>query len=161
MTASTGCRAIATSVVPAGAATRRVRRKQGGFSLLEIVVAFVIFALAFGLLMQIMSTSLKNTRRSAAATEAALLARSKLDEVGMGEKLDEGVEAGRFDNGYRWSLDVRKLDAPPSSTGLVEPIGVDLYRLELVVSWDEGNAEREARFATERAIQPDAGSVSP
>ena len=141
--------------------TPRRLRKQGGFSLLEIVIAFVIFALAFGLLMQIMSTSLANARRSASATEAALLARSKLDEVGTGDKLEEGVESGRFENGYEWTLDVRKMDAPPSSTGLVEPIGVDLYRVELAVRWPEGAKEREAKFATERAIQPDAGTVSP
>lgn len=135
-----------------------MKRAQRGFTLIELVVAFVVFAIALGALMEVNASSLRAARRSAAMTEAALLAKSKLDEFGVGVDLDEGRENGRFEGtDYRWELDVRKEEPPPSPAGLVEEVPIDLYRLELTVNWREGDDERVARFATIRAIQPKAG----
>lgn len=126
-----------------------------GFALVEMVIAFVVFAFALGVLMEVNASSLRAARRSAAMTQAALLAKSKLDEVGVGVNLDEGRDNGRFEGtDYAWSLDIAKMDPPPSSTGVLEEVPVDLYRLELDVSWREGRDERHAKFTTMRAIQP-------
>ena len=72
-------------------------RRQRGFSLLELVAAFLVFALGFGALMQILSASLRNARLSAEYTQAALWAQSKLDSVGIGDKLKEGGSSGEFE----------------------------------------------------------------
>lgn len=131
--------------------------RQGGFTLLEMVAAFVVFALAFGLLMEINASALRTARHSAAYTQATLLAKSKLDQVGVGEALEEGVEQGEFDDdAYRWELEVRKTEPPAGEGGVVEQIAVDLFRLELTVRWDDGGREREASFVTLRAMQPAA-----
>src|SRR5690349_2157498 len=106
------------------------------------MVAFVIFALAFGALLEANAASLRAARRSAAMTEAALLAKSKLDEFGVGVDLDEGRENGRFEGtDYRWELDVHKEDPPPTATGVFEEVPIDLYRLDLTVTWREGRDE--------------------
>ena len=89
------------------------RSRQRGFSLIELVAAFVVFALAFGVLMGILSSSIRNTRLAAEYTQAALWAQSRLDVVGIGEKLEEGHESGRFDDEYRWELDISKYEPPP------------------------------------------------
>ena len=133
----------------------RAPSRQRGFTLIELVIAFVVFAFALGALREINASSLRAARRSAAMTEAALLAKSKLDELGVGVALEEGGESGRFEGtDYAWQLEVRKEDPPPTDTGLIEEVPVDLFRLELTVSWREGPAERNAKFATLRAIQP-------
>ncbi len=133
-------------------------RRSHGFTILELVIAFVVFALALGALMEVNASSLRAARRSALMTEAALLAKSKLDEFGVGVELDEGRENGRFDGtDFSWELDVHKEDGPPSATGLLEEVAVDLYRLDLTVRWQEGRDDRSAKFATLRAIQPKAG----
>lgn len=144
-------------------------RRPRGFTLIELVAAFAIFAIGVGVALSIASGALAMARRSATYTEAALLAQSKLDELGHGVELEEGSDSGDFDDErYSWDLDVSKLD-PPEPTfagaaagnatgGIAEQIPVELFRVELVVRWEEGRVEREARFVTMRAVQPsDAG----
>ncbi|MEO6065517.1 MAG: prepilin-type N-terminal cleavage/methylation domain-containing protein [Lysobacterales bacterium] len=133
--------------------TASAPRGSRGFSLLEIIVAFVVFALAFGLLMQVASGSLRNARHSAHFTQAALLAQSKLDELGVGEPLEEGSDSGRFDERYDWRLDVRKQDAPPAANGNLDELPFELMHIELTVEWRDGVRTRDARFVTERIQQ--------
>lgn len=87
-----------------------------GFSLIEMVAAFLVFAIGMGVLMQILSTSMQTTRKSSDYTMAALWAQSKLDTVGIGEHIEEGRSSGRFDDTYSWELTIQKVD--PAS---VEP----------------------------------------
>ena len=135
------------------------RGRQGGFTLLEMVAAFVVFALAFGLLMQINTSALRTARHSATYTHATLLAKSMLDQAGVGAPLEEGVEQGEFEGtDFTWELSVQRTEPPAGEGGLVETIAVDLFRLELKVMWDEGGREREARFVTLRAMQPEVAA---
>ena len=147
-------RSVANSIL----SPRREKGKIGargirGFTLLELIVAFVVFALAFGLLMQVASGSLRNARHSAHFTHAALLAQSKLDELGAGEPLEEGSDSGRFGDVYEWRLDVTKQEAPVAPNGNIDQLPFELVRLELVVEWRDGSRAREARFVTERIQQ--------
>jgi general secretion pathway protein I len=85
-------------------------RTARGFSLIEMVAAFLVFAIGIGVLMQILGASLHNTRRSADYTQAALWAESLLDTVGVGQPVEEGSSNGRFDDDYAWQLDIQKID---------------------------------------------------
>ena len=154
--------------------------KNRGFTLVELVAAFVIFALAFGVLLQILSSCLHTTAQSADYTRAALLAQSLLDPVGVGEQLREGASSGRFDDRYSWQLRVAKIDPPepiqslgaaaaaaPGNSGAQAPVvsdlganNIDLYQLELVVSWGSSYMSHNARFVTLRAVTPDSTGVN-
>jgi general secretion pathway protein I len=144
----------------------RARRRPGrqrGFSLIELVAAFVIFALGFGVLMQILTVSIQTTRRSADYTQAALWAQSKLDVIGIGEKLEEGRESGRFDKDYRWNIDIAKYQPPDAKQDIESFQAIDLYRVDLEVTWG-GRPSHSAHFVTLRSAMPDgsnggAGSV--
>src|SRR5690349_7493921 len=137
------------------AASRRVR----GFTLLEIIVALSLLALGLGLAMQIATGAMRNARHAAERTEAALYAQSLLDGVGVGERLEVGRSSGDFGDDYRWELDVseHEVEVADGSAALDPALApVQLYRLELVVSWGEPRPQ-EARFVTLRALTPDAG----
>jgi general secretion pathway protein I len=132
-------------------------RAAAGFSLIEIVAAFAILALGMGLCMEIATSAMRQSRQAAEYTQAALNAKSLLDTVGIAERLEEGGASGEFDERYRWELSVIPYESEVGmESGLDSTAtGVELYRLELLVTWQAGRGQREARFATLRALSPD------
>ena len=140
--------------------------RQRGFTLVELVAAFVIFALGFGILMSILTDNIHVTTESADITRAALWAQSLLDMQGVGESLQEGSSSGRFDDKYTWQMSLAKIQPPEEAQGggvtpgnsmmqgpQITTVGntVDLYQLELVVSWGSQYLQHHARFVTLRA----------
>lgn len=97
-------------------------RRARGFSLIEMIAAFLVFAIGIGVLMEILATSMHSARKSSDYTMAALWAQSKLDTVGVGEPLEAGQSNGRFDDNYTWDLDVQQVDPaavePPPQASL-------------------------------------------
>jgi len=137
----------------------RGRAHQGGFTLIELIAAFVIFALGFGILMQILGGALRTTRQSAEATQAALYAQSLLDVQGIGQPLKEGSGSGDFDGTYHWQLNIQRYQpqAVPGSTmvqAMAAPGQPQLFQLELIVSWGNQYLQHHARFVTLREMAP-------
>lgn len=130
---------------------RRPLRTQQGFTLLEILAAFVIFALVFAGVLQALSGSLRNTVRSADYTQATLWAQSKLDMVGIDPPLEEGRDSGRFDDKFSWEIDIQAHMLDDSDIVDPEQIGVDLFKVELIVFWGEQPRQRRAVFTTLRS----------
>lgn len=123
---------------------------QRGFSLLEIIAAIAILAIAFAALMQVAGSSMSLTARANERTQAALRARTLLDGAFVMEPLREGGSDGRFDDTYRWHMNVTRYvtpDAKPPTDGVVAS---RVYRLDLDVMWGADDNERHARFATLR-----------
>ncbi|MEE8123112.1 MAG: prepilin-type N-terminal cleavage/methylation domain-containing protein [Alphaproteobacteria bacterium] len=117
-----------------------------GFTLIEVVVAFAILALALGVLLHVFSTGLDNARVSEAYTMATLLAESKLAAVGIEEPLAEGETAGRFDDRFRWRVAVRPHgESPPDEDGSVRA-----YNVIVTVFWDKRDGERSVSLSTLR-----------
>lgn len=160
---------------------RRVR----GFSLIEMVAAFLVFAIGIGVLMQILATSMHSARQSSQYTMAALWAESKLDTVGVGVPIEAGRSSGRFDDNYSWELDIEQVDpanvampqqlaavagnkAAPASNpqasaanvgqgGGIEVSPFDLFQVDLTVIWGGsfGARPHTAHFSTLRASNKD------
>lgn len=130
-------------------------RRQGGFTLLEVLAAFVVFVMVFGAVLETLSMAGRNARRSAEISEAALWAQSKLDAVGLEEELRAGSESGRFDDRYSYRLEISEWIAPVSAeaqaAGGQPAVAVDMFRVELVVIWSDGIRERSRRFVTVRS----------
>jgi type II secretion system protein I len=80
----------------------RLSSGESGFTLLEVLVAFAVLAVMIVPVLQVFGGGLSTTESARAYTTAALLARSKLAEVGV-EMLTEGESSGSFEvPGYRW-----------------------------------------------------------
>jgi general secretion pathway protein I len=131
--------------------------RSRGFSLIELLAAFVVFAIGFGVMMEMTSSSLRNARVGAERTEVALWAQSKLDIAGIDAPIKPGAASGEFDRKYRWEMNVTEWQ-PPDDAAQLDVAGVapiELYQIELIVRWGQGDRERHARFVTLRAVQPD------
>jgi general secretion pathway protein I len=126
------------------------RRNVSGFSLLEVIAAIAVLAIAFAALMQVAGSAMSLTARANERTQAALRARSLLDGAFIIDPVREGSSDGRFDQTYRWQLNVSPYnvgDTPDDNTG---GNASRMYRLDLDVFWGDPDHERRAHFSTLR-----------
>ncbi|MBN8481019.1 MAG: type II secretion system protein [Xanthomonadales bacterium] len=161
-------------------ARHAMRTGQRGFTLIEMIAAFLIFAIAVGALMQILTMSLKDTRRSLDETRAALWAQSLLDNVGIGERIEEGHTNGEFDRIYHWEMDIERVDPQTVEATAATALGdlatttrvgngnaapvqeiaqMELFHVELRVLWGSRGSGRSARFTTLRLAMPDPNAA--
>ncbi len=131
-----------------------IGRRQSGFTLIEVVVAFSLLAVGLAAVMQVAIGAMHQARSATEFTEASLYAQSLLDTTGVGERLEEGTDSGRFGDRYQWQLDVRPYEIATDTPQDPAMAPVDLYRLDLVVTWERGRRVHEVQFSTLRALTP-------
>ena len=78
---------------------------QCGFSLIEVLVSFVLLSMALAVILQIFSTNLRGMDRVGKQTRALVLAESKLAAVGREIPLATGQTEGQS-GGFSWQLDM-------------------------------------------------------
>ena len=98
-----------------------------GFTLLEVLLAFVILAAASGLLLGMLSGGLGQVARARSDTEASLYAQSLLDGVGVLAPIAPGARDGEFGGGrYHYRLQIAEVPdpapAPPDSLASTVPV---------------------------------------
>lgn len=134
------------------------RATQGGFSLLEVIAAIMLLAIAFTALMKVAGGAISLTRNAADHSEAAMWARSRLDSAFVGQVLRPGNSSGQFNAKYHWQLAV----TPWNEAGNVPPNApLQLYQLDLDVSWGPPGHVRSAHFRTLRVAGPVAAGIAP
>ena len=130
-------------------------RRAAGFTLLEVLLAFVIFALSFALMLEILAGSMRSTTRARTYSEAALLAQSLVDMVGTEIPLAEGGLNGESPGGYSWELFISPYEPQydqDRSLELAELAGTTLYWVDLDLEWGNESRRRNAHFSTVRSI---------
>ena len=125
------------------AAGGRVTR-QHGFTLIEVIVAFALLALALTLLLGTLSGAARQIRRADEGSRAALHAQSLLAQAGAGQPLRPGNEHGELEDGhFRWNLDVVPYADPASPPTAPQAVGAPrLLELRLTVAWGEDASQR-------------------
>ncbi len=115
-----------------------MRRRDGGFTLLEILVAMAILASILPAVMIVFTTSARSRSESEHETTAAYLLRDKLSEMEAIGQPEEGEEQGTFgeNSRYEWSSTV-------SATKTEE-----LYDVVVRVQWLEAGRQRELAIRT-------------
>ena len=128
---------------------------NNGFTLLEVLLAFVVFALSFTVVLEILSGSMRNTVRAREYTEAALIAQSVMGQLGLELLVEQGANYLGESGIYQWELniDLYQDDGENShSIELGELTGVELLQIDLVISWGEPPRTRSNSFSTVRAM---------
>ena len=137
---------------PPGGEGRGEGALQRGFSLLEILVAFAIAAMALGLLYQVSGNNARQAGGLLQHERAMALAQSLLaaHETVPARGLDERGEGA----GYGWYVHSRPY---PTPAGNAAPQAARLHELRIDVRWHDGTAERSFELSSlrpERRPQP-------
>ncbi|MBW2035901.1 MAG: prepilin-type N-terminal cleavage/methylation domain-containing protein [Deltaproteobacteria bacterium] len=125
-------------------------QKSPGFTLLEVMVAMAIIAIALTAVLGSQSQSVSLATEAKFSTTAVLLAQDKLAEIEaekIGDLTSGSGDFGEDFPGYRWNLRVTD-----TSFDELEEISDHLKQIDLIVSWGEDDqyqyALRLYRFFT-------------
>lgn len=132
-----------------------VPSRSAGFTLLEVLLAFVVFAISFAVVLEILSGSMRNTARAREYTETSLIAQSIMDQIGLNIPLEAGTGGSGEEGDYRWELQISPFSGAGGnehSIELAEVTGVQLLEAEFIITWGSFPRERSRRFSTVKAV---------
>lgn len=121
--------------------------KQGGFSLLEILIAFSILAFSLGILLNIFSGGLRRTLVSEEYQQAVTIAQSILAQVGIDEELQEGEKQGEVREKYQWTQSIQVFGDEELDP---ETMDITPYQVTVIVEWQAGTNNRQVELITLR-----------
>jgi general secretion pathway protein I len=131
----------------------RSSRRQSGFTLLEVLVAFVLAAIGIVALIQAFAGGLRNLGKMDEYVMAAMVAESRLAEIGIlypvAEGEMEGVEEG---DKYRWHVLVSPYEDPDGLVVATEQ-SPGLFLVEVEVNWAGARRPGVFRLQSLRAGQ--------
>jgi general secretion pathway protein I len=156
---------------------RPARARNGGFTLLEVMIAMVIMTMAFSAILTSQSGSIQLTIKTKEMNIAGWLARNKMVEsehLYEGKAFDElpkGPEIKKFDapfERYSWKREIREIKFPDITQqaaksdkegGIPEAVRIlaktmtkylnnAVRELVITVSWPRGDGEQEMTVTT-------------
>jgi general secretion pathway protein I len=137
-------------------ASARARMNAAGFSLLEVLVAFVILALVGTALFRLFGVSLNNASLADEYSRAALYAESRLVAAAVEAPLREGSAQGASDDGrYAWTTMIEPYVAPgttPDQERMAQMLPLRTWRISVTVAWpgDVFGSQRSIVLSTVR-----------
>lgn len=120
--------------------------RQRGFSLLEVLVAFTILALAVGTILSLFATGLRNTAVASDYARALTLAESQLAYYqGIDpQRLESGLSEGE-EQGFTWRSRVTPYEDVATTGGATR-----LYLIDVDVQWQGDGRARSVQLSTLR-----------
>ena len=124
-------------------------KRQGGFTLIEIVVAFVLLALIFSTSFEVFSSGMRRAADLEDRSRAIVVAQSRLAVTGMEDLPKQGTVQGATEDGrFQWTVAVTPTDdgMPPPDQPQPGPGTFMLYRVDVRVDW-KGSDDRAHTYA--------------
>ncbi|WP_434030495.1 type II secretion system protein XpsI [[Pseudomonas] boreopolis] len=129
-------------------------KRQRGYSLIEVIVAFALLAGALTLLLGTLSGAARQVRDGEVHSRAALYAQSLLAAQGVEAPLQPGRLAGDLEGGrFHWTLDVQPFVDPRAREGMLQPSGPSLLQLDLQLRWGDAPSQ-QLHWRTLRLASP-------
>lgn len=129
----------------------RSKKRQSGFSLLEVLVAFVIAALVVGGALKVFAGGSRNVKLAGDYYEAVRIAEGRLAELGATIPIEAGEYSGSWED-YQWSVRVAPFT---SGAEIGDPLAL-LFSVAVDVTWSTGAKPRTFSLATLRQGPPES-----
>jgi general secretion pathway protein I len=125
---------------------------ERGFTILEVLAAFVVFAVTLAALLQVFSGGLRDAQLADEYARAVMIAQSRLASYTAAEKLEETSTSGN-DERFAWSVSAAAYDErqenPDADRNRDYNLRVRLLRVESKVAWRAADGrDRDVRLAT-------------
>lgn len=153
------------------------RKRQGGFSLLEIMAAVAILGVSMLAILNLQSGAMLTSLRAEEVTVATMLAREKIREIQL--DVEKGIAKGEFPSEnkeldgvfdepferYKWTANIKKVEIPtpqqPGGEGgasmdvvlkmfqmVSEKLADSARQIKVTIKWEELGDEKEISVAT-------------
>ena len=124
----------------------------GGYTLIEVIIAFVILALTLCAVFEVFSTGLRAASDADAYSTATVLAQSRLATLASDEALAVGETSGDLEGGFKWHASVAPYRNGESE--IMDPFSVIPLLLTMTVRWGRGKNSREISLVTLKLVSP-------
>jgi general secretion pathway protein I len=126
--------------------------REAGFTILEVLAAFVVLAVTMATLMQVFSGGLRDAQLADEYARAVMVAQSRLAAYTASERLEEASASGS-EGAFSWTLTAAAYDerqeAPDKDKSRDFNLRVRLLRVESKVAWRAADGrDRDVRLAT-------------
>jgi len=123
-----------------------MNRRQRGFTLVEVVVAFVLLTLVLSVSFEIFSRGMVRAGDLDDRARALVVAQSRLGLAGLEDGWKEGVSTGESeDRRYQWTLTIRRADEVANSAdGKAASSAYTIYRVDVHVGWRGADGREHA-----------------
>ncbi len=131
----------------AGQRAARPALSGRGFTLLEVLVALAIMAVAVVYLMQLSSSNLRTIAASQGYMDALVQAETKMREITEADRLEETTWQEQTPEGRRVEVSVTE-----ALKERAERLPVKLLQIEMVFSWEEALRKRSVTLKTLKMV---------
>lgn len=127
-------------------------KKEAGFSLLEILIAFSIFAVAISILLRIFSAGVTTATVAEDYIIAVQIAESLLARTGVDEKLASGGE-GQENEYFNWEVKIIPANLEINNE-LPKSMSVTAVQVDVSVNWDNERGNGRTVHLTTVKLMP-------
>ncbi len=120
-------------------------KSQAGFTLVEVIVAFIIISVSLVMVMQLFSRGLVSSRTTCDYTRAVVHAKDKMEEL----SIDPVQGGGEFEDDFEWRTEIETHKELEEST-------ISLLKLKVIISWPKaGQKQRSIELVSLKVVSDD------
>lgn len=132
-----------------GALVYSKHRRHQGFTLLEIMVAFVITGLVVGTLLQLFGSAMQSVALADEYSFAVQVAESRMEAIGSEIKVEKNTVSGQEEGTpYQWAVSMQPIQLADKQDEF--SLSVEPYQVTVVVTWKSEGKQRQFTLSSLR-----------
>jgi|WetSurMetagenome_2_1015567.scaffolds.fasta_scaffold497109_2 general secretion pathway protein I len=129
--------------------TRNLLGRKDGFTLLEVLVAFVLLAATVTVILQLFSSGIKALSASEDYATAVVRAESKMRELLDNDQLSEKAWSETSPEGYRFDITIAQ-----TYETRTKDLPLKVLEIDVTMSWNKSGKNRSLTLNTMKTVKP-------